>query len=400
MNLERKNIWIINEYAGSPKHGMEFRHYYLGLEFIKLDHKVSIISSSYSHLFKNKPKPGIENLDGITYLWFKTLNYGNSHNFKRIIKWFYFSFKILTIPFYLKKPDVILISPMAPFLCLSAFILSKFYNAKLIFEVKDIWPLSIVEVGGYSKRNPFIYFMSLFEKFALLKSDFIVSNLEYYGDHICNLGIQKKSNWISNGIHLDEMSLTVELTEEIKSLIPKNKFIIGYTGTVGTANAMECFLEAAKNININNIFFVIVGDGQEKQLLKDNYSALKNIVFIDSIDKKKVPSMLSLFDICFLGWNKKDIYKYGTSANKIFDYMYSGKPILNSFSGKGDHIQKANCGFSVEAKNTKEIIKGIKKLYNMSPHERSQLGENGKKYVIEHFSYKNLARKYDLILQK
>ena len=48
MNLEGKNIWIINEYAGSPKHGMEFRHYYLGTEFIKLGHKVSIISSSYN----------------------------------------------------------------------------------------------------------------------------------------------------------------------------------------------------------------------------------------------------------------------------------------------------------------------------------------------------------------
>lgn len=295
MNLEGKNIWIINEYAGSPKHGMEFRHYYLGTEFIKLGHKVSIISSSYSHLFKNKPKPGKENLNGITYLWLKTLNYGNSHNYKRIIKWFYFSFKILTLPFYLKRPDVILISPMAPFSSLPTWILSKLYNVNLIFEVKDIWPLSLVEVGGYSKRHPFIYFMSLFEKFALLKSNFIVSNLEYYGDHINKLGIKKKSNWISNGIHLEELISPIELTEEIRSLIPENKFIVGYTGTVGIANAMECLLEAATNININDVFFVIVGGGQEKPLLKEKYSSLKNIVFIDSIDKNKVQSMLSLF---------------------------------------------------------------------------------------------------------
>ena len=400
MNLEGKNIWIINEYAGSPKHGMEFRHYYLGKEFIKLGHKVSIISSSYSHLFKNKPKPGLENIDGISYLWFKTLNYGNSHNFKRIIKWFYFSFKILTIPFYLKKPDVILISPMAPFSSLPAWILSKLYNAKLIFEVKDIWPLSIIEIGGYNKCHPFIYLMSLFEKFALSKSDFIVSNLEYYEDHISNLGVKKKSNWISNGIHLEELFSPIDLTEEISSLIPKNKFIVGYTGTVGAANAIECLLEAAKNINVEDIFFVVVGDGREKQLLKQKFSSLKNIVFIDSIDKNKVQSMLSLFDVCYLGWNKKDIYQYGTSANKIFDYMYSGKPILNSFSGKGDHVQKANCGVSVEAKNIKEIIKGITKLHKMSSYERLKLGENGNKYVIKHFSYANLASKYDLILQK
>ena len=73
-----KNIWIINEYAGTPNHGMEFRHYYLGKELVKLDNKVTVISSSYSHLFKNLPKNKKENIDGVDYLWLKTFNYGNS----------------------------------------------------------------------------------------------------------------------------------------------------------------------------------------------------------------------------------------------------------------------------------------------------------------------------------
>jgi len=43
-----KRIWIINEYAGSPYYGMEFRHYYLGKEIVKFGYKVNIISSNYS----------------------------------------------------------------------------------------------------------------------------------------------------------------------------------------------------------------------------------------------------------------------------------------------------------------------------------------------------------------
>ena len=67
-----KHIWIINEYAGSPYYGMEFRHYYLSRELIKLGYKVTIISATYSHLFKNHPKYGKEIIDGINYLLLKT----------------------------------------------------------------------------------------------------------------------------------------------------------------------------------------------------------------------------------------------------------------------------------------------------------------------------------------
>ena len=68
-----KNILIINEYAGSPYHGMEFRHYYLGKELVKLGYSVNVVSSSYSHLFKNFPKKSQENIDGINFFWLKFL---------------------------------------------------------------------------------------------------------------------------------------------------------------------------------------------------------------------------------------------------------------------------------------------------------------------------------------
>ena len=101
-----------------------------------------------------------------------------------------------------------------------------------------------------------------------------------------------------------------------------------------------------------------------------------------------------LLDICFLGWNKENLYRYGTSANKIFDYMYSGKPILNSYSGAGDMVKLANCGISVEAQNSQAIADGILKLYNMNKEDRNILGQNGKSYVLEYFTYEKLAKKY------
>jgi len=394
--MNAKNIWIINEYAGTPYHGMEFRHYYLGKELVKFGHKVTVISSSYSHLFKNLPKQTKENIDGTDFLWLKTFNYGSSHDKRRVLKWFLFMFKVFFLPFMLKKPDVIVVSPMAPFPILPAWILSKFYGAKLIYEVKDIWPLSLVELGGFNPSHPFIKLMSWCEKFALIKSDVIVSNLQNYGEHIKkDVGLQRGFEWISNGVDLDELSAIETLNPALSKIIPKGRFVIGYTGTIGVANDMKSFCEAAKILQKNrDILFVLVGNGQEKENLVATYDYLDNILFIDAIAKKQVQSMLQLFDVCYLGWNKETLYKYGTSANKLFDYMYSEKPILNAYSGSGDLVQLVKCGVSTEAQNAKKIADAVEELHSLKQEEREKLGQNGKRYVLEHFTYEKLAKKY------
>ena len=400
--MRYQNIWIINEYAGTPYHGMEFRHYYLGKELVKLNNRVTIISSSYSHLFKNLPKTKKENIDGVDYLWLKTFNYGNSHNRKRVLKWFLFSFKIFFLPFTLKKPDVIIVSPMAPFPILPAWILSKIYGAKLIYEVKDIWPLSLIELGGFSPTHPFIKFMGWFERFALKKSDIIVSNLQNYGEHIKNdIGLDRDFEWISNGVDLDELKDIKPLHKSIIDKIPKDKFIVGYTGTIGVANALDSLLESAKELKeYSDIVFILVGNGQEKSRLVDKYGKSSNILFIDAIDKKEVQSMLNLFDVCYIGWNKETLYKYGVSPNKLFDYMYSAKPILNSFSGNGDVVTLSKSGIKVEAKDIEAIKDAILKLYNISTNEREILGKNGKDYVLNNFTYKELAKRFNSLITK
>lgn len=390
--MSKKNIWIINEYAGSPYHGMEFRHYYLAKELSK-EFNITIVSSSYSHLFKKLPTKKKETIDNIDYLWLKTFNYGSSHSKKRVFKWFLFMFKCFFLPFVLKKPDIIIVSPMAPFPILPAWIISKFYRSKLIYEVKDIWPLSLIELGGFSKKHPFIKLMSWFEKFALNKSDSIVSNLQNYGEHIKDLRINKKFYWISNGVDLDELKEIESIPNNILEKIPKDKFIIGYTGTIGVANTLDSFLEASNYVN-DNIAFVVVGNGQEKERLIDLYKNNDKIIFIEAVNKKQVQSVLSLFDICYIGLQREKLFKYGVSPNKLFDYMYSGKPILYAIESGRNLVDLCNCGLSVEAQNEKAIATGIMKLYNMTKEERKVLGSNGKKYVLENFTYSKLAKKY------
>jgi glycosyltransferase involved in cell wall biosynthesis len=403
-----KTIWFINDYAGSAYHGMEFRNYYFAKEFVKMGYKVYIISASYMHLFKKMPKTDdnytFEEIDGIYYIWIKVPDYGESTNKKRVLKWFVFTLKLFFLPFKkMSKPNFIIASPMAPFLVLPAYRLAKKFNAKFIYEIKDIWPQSIIELGSVSATHPLIKIMSWCESFAIKKADMIVSSLQNYGSHLeSDLNISKDFTWINNGIDLNEMKSIEPLDNTLKSQIHKDKFIIGYTGTIGIANVLNYLFDAAKELIDNkNIMFIIVGDGKEKESLVQKYKDLNNILFIEPIKKSQVQSMLELFDICYIGLQKENLFRYGVSPNKLFDYMYSAKPIIYAIdSGEANIVKLSNCGISVEAQNSKDITKAILKLFNMTKEEKDKLGQNGKKYVLEHFTYEKLAKKFQRIFDE
>jgi glycosyltransferase involved in cell wall biosynthesis len=398
-----KNIWIINQYTGSPYHGMNYRSYYLAKEFIKNGHTVTIFSGSFSHLFIHLPKTkGLftkENIDGIDYIWVKTPKYKSSKSIGRVINMLIFMIVLFFFNiFKIKKPDEIIISSLSLFPVLNAFIWSKIFKIKFIFEVRDIWPLSLIEVGNFSKKHPLVLILGFFEKLGYKKAKYVVSVLPNAKEHMKKNGMSEdKFSFIPNGIFIDNQEKE-ELSQEIKNKIPENKFIVGYTGTIGIANALEYLIETAILMKNNmDVYFVIVGNGGVKEKLEKKVFAenLKNIVFIDAIPKKQIQSILELFDICYIGWHNHSLYKFGISANKIFDYMYSKKPILHSISIENDIVEKSNCGITIESENIKAIEEAILKFFNMPKNDLITLGVNGQKYVLDNHTYSSLSKKYE-----
>ena len=403
-----KTLWIINEYAGSPYHGMEFRHYYLSKELVKRGYNVYIITASYSHLFYNKPEIKedftIDNIDGINYVWLKVPEYKKSHNKKRVLKWFIFTFKTyFNLPIdKFSKPNIILVSPMAPFPIISGYKWAKKFKARLFYEVKDIWPLTLIEIGGYSPNHPFIKLMEWFERFAYKKTEKVISVLPLAWKHMEKQGMNKsKFVYIPNGIDLEDYNINEPLPKEMEAKIAKDKFIIGYTGTIGKANALEFLIDAAYKLKgYKDIVFLIVGKGMEENNLKNKVKDLEldNVIFLPPVKKTQVQSVLKLVDVCYIGLRNEKIFEFGVSPNKLFDYMYAGKPILYAINSGNKPVEEANCGISVDAENPDAIANGILKLYNLSQEGRKKLVENGKNYVLKYHTYKYIADKFEEII--
>lgn len=405
------NIILINHYAGSNIHGMEFRPYYLAREWVKMGHNVTIIAASFSHLRQKNPDISAiteEVIDGIRYIWLPVNKYqGNGvMRFKNMLVFIYQLYKNLC-KFIGLKPDVVIASSTYPLDSYPAYKLAKKTGAKFVFELHDLWPLSPMELGGMSKWHPFIILMQKAEDFWCAHADKVISILPKTEEYLKTRGLKSgKICYIPNGIVLSEYDNVLPLKADYAELLDKlhnsGKFLIGFAGAHGIANALNVLLYAAEKLQNTNAYFVLVGQGQEKENLKALVQKLKldNVLFLDSIPKKMVPAFLNKMDVLYIGWQNKPIYRFGISPNKLMDYMMASKPILHSVAAGNDLVQEANCGISVPAEDVDAVADAIKKFMVMSKAELSALGENGKEYVIKHHDYKVLAEKFIAWVEK
>lgn len=406
---QHKTIWIINQYASTPETGIGGRHYYLSCELAKLGYQVYVIAASYTHILKN-PKDLeedflIENIQpNFNFIWLKVPAYVNSKDKQRILNWIVFSWKLLKLSKILNvKPDVILYSSLSLFGYLSAERLAKKYQIPLVFEVRDIWPLTLIEIGGYSPSHPFIKLLQWVEDRAYRNADKVISNLKYAVDHMVAHGLdESKFTWIPNGYSAYEIIQPEALPHDTKVLIPENKFIIGYTGSIGIANCLQNFIDAAELLKQNEqIHFIIVGQGEYKELLMEYVQkmSMNNVTFVPSIPKKQIPSMLALFDVCYIGLTKDPLFRFGVAPNKLADYFIAKKPIIYAIdSGKYTPVLDAKAGYQVPPENSQALADAIEKMFNLSKTERENMGLNGCEYVVKNHEYGYLASKLEQVL--
>lgn len=398
------NILLINHYAGSPRHGMEFRPYYLAREWISQGHHVTIVASSVSHIRQRNPEfdgPALaETLDGVDYLWLRTRAY-SGNGASRLLNMLQFTGLLYRHAKALaaKRPDVVIASSTYPYDIWPARHIARRTGAKLVYELHDVWPLTPQLLGGFSKWHPMIYSMQCAENYAYAHADKAVSLLPGTEAHMRAHGLQgNKFIYIPNGI--DPGSAATPLPEAIRTQIAqfREKFatLCIYAGGHAVSNALEPLIDAAGKLPVATVGLVLVGNGVEKARLeqKAHQLGLTNVLFLDSIPKTAVASLLALGDMAYIGWRDSPLYAHGMSPNKLFDYMMAGLPVVHSTSSPYDIVRDADCGISAAAEDVDAIAHAISQLAGMAPSERRRLGENGRRFAQLHHAYPTLAAQF------
>ena len=406
------NILLINHYAGSDYHGMEFRPYYMAREWKAMGHDVTILGADFSHLRKNNPiieKDFQEEMvDGIRYIWVKTPKYqGNGVGRIKNISTFMWklrtNYKMLADKY---KPDAVIASSTYPLDIYPAYRIAKRCDAKLCFEIHDLWPLSPMEIGGFSKNNPAIVVLQRAEDFAFKNSDVIVSILPDADKHIKERGFSTdKFVYVPNGIIVNDeeknppKEKTIERLEELKK---EGYFLVGYTGNHSPANVLDTLIDAGKETTDEKIKYVLVGKGNVKNELIEYAKSnnVNNVEFLDPVLKDNMDNVLQLLDICFISLKKQNLFNYGVSPNKLFDYMMASRPVIYAVEASNDPVKDCGCGISVPAENPKAVVEAVMKIKNLSDEEKVEMGKRGKDYVLENHMYHPLAERFLNALKK
>lgn len=401
------NIILINHYAGSNDHGMEYRPFYLAREWVKLGHDVTIVAASFSHLRSKQPGVNgdstVEFIEGIRYVWLKTPAY-QGNGIGRILNMSSFIYQIFRQKKIVSenRPEVVIASSTYPLDIYPARYIAKAANAKLLFEVHDLWPLSPMELGGMSPWHPFIMIMQRAENFAYRVSDRIISMLPKADSHMREHGMaSEKFSYVPNGIDVPEWQKSKDIlldqhSDIFEKLRNNGQFIVGYAGAHGLANALDSLIKAGELLKNQLISIVLIGQGPEKEKLEKLAleKKLDNIVFLPSVKKQSIPALLDKMDVLYIGLQKQSLFRFGISPNKLMDYMMAAKPVIHAIEAGNDLVEESGCGISVQSESPKEIAEAILKLKAISQSERKNMGENGKKYVIKNHDYKFLAKKF------
>jgi glycosyltransferase involved in cell wall biosynthesis len=406
-------IVLINHYAGSLTYGMEYRPYYLAREWVALGHHVTVVGATFSHLRMRSPKSdaGIsyEVIDGIRYVWLKTPKY-KGNGILRVINMLTFVARLFLYRSRLQgseKVDAVIASSTYPLDMFAARTIARKNHAFLVFEVHDLWPLSPMELGKMSRWHPFIMVMKWGENFAFRNADAVVSLLANALGHMIEHGLApEKFFHIPNGIVVsewqgDKPELPAEQAQKLDQLKASGRFLVGYFGAHGKANALDSLVLAARYLAADPVTILLVGQGPEKDALvtMGRELGLNNVVFLNPVPKAAVPSLLGRMDCLYLGLQNKPLFRFGVSPNKLFDYMMAGKPVVQAIQAGSDIVSSSGCGFTVSPEDPQALADEIRRLMRMSGDERSAMGARGKEYMLKYHDYRVLAKDFLRILQ-
>ncbi|OPX81452.1 MAG: 2-deoxystreptamine glucosyltransferase [Pelotomaculum sp. PtaB.Bin013] len=405
---ERETIWFIHPYSVPPEYPASTRHYYLGAELAKRGWKICIWQSAFIHPLK-RYHPGTsakllvkEQRDGLQLNWLWGPPY-KTNNWRRSLNMFVWPFLILLLSFFQKKPRLIVGSSPHIFGALAGLFVSKIFRIPFIFEVRDLWPDTLNDMGAL-RSGPVSKLLYRLEKWLYDGSGKIVALTEGIKQRIVEKGVApSKIAFIPNGIYLNvarRAELPGEYEEVRKNLSLENKFICVYTGAHGPANALDVIIDAALLLkDERDIVFLLVGEGQEKPRLmeKVKHSGLKNVIFHEPVPRSEIGAFIQASDLCIL--TLKDVPVFDTALpNKLFDYMYENKPILCALRGETVNlIKRNNLGVVVSPGNPGETAEVILQLKN-NPGLLSSYGGKGRFIIEKEYCFEMLAGNFEELM--
>lgn len=406
MEINKKNIWLINQVAMPPEFESRLRTIKFAQYLTKKGYNVTVFSSSVMHNMDidliNDDKKYIErNYGDIKFVHIKTIKY-KKNGLSRFVGLLEFPIKLHFLRNKFDKPDFFIQTASVPFNNISYYTAKKL-KSTFIVDVQDLWPESFVDLGIISKHNPLLYFAYLAEKWLYTKAEKVIFSQEGGKDYIIDkkwdinnggpIDLHKIFH-INNGVDLNNYKIEHKLEDSDLENNDIKKII--YIGSIRLANNLIELIKAAKILkDYSDIKFLIYGDGDNRETLElfCKKEKLDNVIFKQKwIDPHYLPYLLSKSSVNILNYKSGSFGKYGGSQSKLFQYLASGNPICANIKTMYCLINKHKLGIAREFSSNNEYAEAILELLNLKNDEKIKMKERMQK-VVKEFNYEVLTKK-------
>lgn len=396
-----RRVWIVNHYAQTRRDiGGLTRHYDFATHLEKHGWKATVIAARTSHPSGRNRRPVLlwpkrELIDGVEFLWVPSVPY-SGNGVTRILNMIVF-FLLLLLPWATRavaKPDVVVGSSPHPLSAAAGALLAKRYKTPFIYEVRDLWPEALITMGRISREGVVARAMLRLERWLYTSATSVIGLWPLLSNYTDSIGLEDlRTDWISNGVDPDRFY------PEPK--VPRNEtFTLMYFGAHGGANDLENVVRAMALVGTSSggegISLRLIGDGPNKPGLValSNELGCQNIRFEASVKKGAIPELAAEADAFVFNLVDAQMFRFGISPNKLFEYMAAARPVLFSCDAASNPIDKSKGGVSVPPNNPAALAEAILDLARKTPQERALMGDAGRKFVEENFRISHLAQRY------
>lgn len=326
----------------------------------------------------------------VEVIYTKTLTSPSGNLVRRSLKFVWFMLISMIAGIRYTSPTVVIATSPQPFTGVSAWVIARLNRATFIFEVRDLWPESILAVSDFDNQLV-IWVLERTVISLYRRSDRLIVVSQGFIEPIVEMGIDR-SNIVyhPNGIDLDFYQLNGDESSSALDNID-DQFTISYVGTIGRAHGLSVVHDAARSLE--DVQFVIVGDGAERQELEALAGDLDNVTFTGRRPKKEVPSILNASDAALVHLKPRAVFET-VIPSKLLESMAAGLPVILGVHGEAERIlREAGAGLVMEPGDSDDLVHAVNRLRD-DPEERGEFANAGRNYVVEHFDWDTIAREY------
>lgn len=289
------------------------------------------------------------------------------------------------------------------FAAMAARDVARAQGCPFVMEVRDLWPAVFVDLGVV--RNRFlIRLLERWEMNLYRSADRIVTVTEAFRRNLRERGIpEKKIVNIPNGADVDYWRPDPEGAAKWRRQLGwRKEFVVLYIGAHGISQGLKSVVQAAAKVaaDLPDCRFLFVGDGADKPALvaEAKLGRVENTRFLDAVGKEEVRALYTMADLCLVPLRAVPLFD-AFIPSKMFEMLSAGRPVLASVRGEAADILQRSGGALVVAPEDAEVLAdGVRRLRRLPTEQRVAMGEAGRRFVVEHYSRQNLARRYATLL--